>query len=323
MLIWIIDEEWRNYNIEEKELHETFDNVEIRYSNYDFMKDLEEFGYKADAILAQIYADITEDVINRLENCKVISVYGGGYDRVNVKAASKKGIRVTNVQKYCAEDVSDYVIAAMFFVNKKIGYYDSIVRDNLEKGIWDITKTVDLEHRLNESTLLIIGVGDIGSLVAKKALLLGMKVLGYDEYKSAKELNEIGVKKVDWDEGLKEADFISVHLRGTDSNINKINYSDFEKMNRNAFLINTSRGKVINEDDMVKAMNNGLIRGAILDVVTKEPPTGKEPVFKTKNIHITPHMSYITKESLNDLQYKTVHNSISVLLGEEPSNPVN
>lgn len=323
MIIWIIDEEWKNYDIEIKEIKENFPNVEIKISNYDFKDDLESFGYKADAILAQIYADLTEEVILKLEKCKVISVYGGGYDRVDVKTATKKGIKVTNVQKYCAEDVSDYVISALYFINKKIGYYNSIVRENLKNGIWDITKTVNLEHRLNNQTLLIIGVGDIGSIVAKKANLIGMKVLGYDEFKTKEELDKINVKKVDWETGLKEADFISLNLKGADENINKIKYEDFKLMKNTAYLINTSRGKIIKESDMVKAVKEKLIKGAILDVVTKEPPTGDEEVFKQENIFITPHMSYITEESLASLQYKTVHNALSVLKGEQPENPVN
>lgn len=323
MLVWIIDEEWRDYNIEEEELKKFFPEVEIKYSNYNFSEDLKNFGYRADAILTQIYADITKDVIEKLENCKVISVYGGGYDRVDVLAATQKGIKVTNVQKYCAEDVSDYVIAAMFFVNKKIGYYNSIVRENLKMGIWDITKSVNLEHRIKNSKLLIIGLGDIGSLVAKKARLLGMKVLVYDDYKSEEDIKNLGFKKVSWIEGFKEADFISVHLKGVDANINKLNYKDFKLMKKSAFIINTSRGKIINELDLVKAVKEKIISGAILDVVTKEPPIGDEPIFNVENIFITPHMSYITEESLNDLQFKTVHNTISVLNGDEPANPVN
>lgn len=323
MLIWVIDEEWAEYKIEEKEIKEVFPDCEIRYSSYDFHKDLDDFGYKADGILVQIYAYMTKEVIDKLQNCKVMAVYGGGYDRVDVEAATKKGIRVTNVQKYCAEDVSDYVIAAIFHVNKNIAYYNSIVRENAKNGIWDVTKTMDLEHRLNKSTLLILGVGDIGNVVARKAKALGMNVIGYDEYKTEEELSKFGVKKVSWDEGLKNADFISVNLKGVDANADKLRYEDFKKMKNNAYIINTARGKIINEPDLVRAVDEKLIRGAILDVIKNEPPEKDEKILNQEGIIVTPHMSYLSKETLVDLQYKTAINLLSVLQGKEPQNPVN
>mgnify|MGYP000996198907 FL=1 len=119
-LFWIIDEEWSDYEIEIEILKETFPDCEIKMSNYNYKEDLEKFGYKADGILAQVYADIPKTTIDKLENCKGIAIYGGGYDRVDIKAARDKGIPVTNVQGYCAEDLADYIIAAIFLFNKKI-----------------------------------------------------------------------------------------------------------------------------------------------------------------------------------------------------------
>ena len=118
-LIWIIDEEWSDYEVEIDTLKETFPDCEIKMSNYNYKEDLEKFGYKADGILAQVYANIPKDTIDKLKNCKGIAIYGGGYDRVDIKAARDKDISVTNVQGYCAEDLADYIIAAIFLFNKK------------------------------------------------------------------------------------------------------------------------------------------------------------------------------------------------------------
>lgn len=116
MLIWIIDEEWKDYDVEKEVLEAKYPGVEIRHSTYDYEKDLKEFGYRADGILAQVYASIPKSTIDRLENCKGIAVYGGGYDRIDVAAARTKNISVTNISGYCAEDLADYLMGNLMGV---------------------------------------------------------------------------------------------------------------------------------------------------------------------------------------------------------------
>ena len=127
MLIWIIDEEWKDYNMEKEVLEARYPGVTIKCSTYDYEKDLKKFGCKADGILAQVYAPLPASTINQLQNCKGIAVYGGGYDRVDVAAARTRGISVTNISGYCAEDLADYVVAAMYFANKRIAQYSNTV----------------------------------------------------------------------------------------------------------------------------------------------------------------------------------------------------
>lgn len=136
MLIWIIDEEWKDYDVEKEVLEAKYPGVEIRRSTYDYEKDLKEFGYRADGILAQVYASIPKSTIDRLENCKGIAVYGGGYDRIDVAAARTKNISVTNISGYCAEDLADYVVAAMYFVNKGLAFYSRTVVEDVKAGKW-------------------------------------------------------------------------------------------------------------------------------------------------------------------------------------------
>lgn len=135
MLIWIIDEEWKDYDVEKEVLEAKYPGVEIRHSTYDYEKDLKEFGYRADGILAQVYASIPKSTIDRLENCKGIAVYGGGYDRIDVAAARTKNISVTNISGYCAEDLADYVVAAMYFVNKGLAFYSRTVVEDVKAVI--------------------------------------------------------------------------------------------------------------------------------------------------------------------------------------------
>ncbi len=318
-LIWIIDEEWRDYNLENEILKREFEGCEIKYSNYDYEKDLKDFGYRADGILAQVYADIPFKTIEKLENCKGIAVYGGGYDRIDIKAAREKNISVTNVQGYCAEDLADYTIAAIFMLNKKIEFFNK----NLKNGLWGALAVDKNIKRLSNSKLLIIGLGTIGKMVAKRVKSLGIEVLAYDEFLTEEDMLREGVKKVSWEEGLKEADYISVNLKGCDENIDKLSMKDFKMMKESVYIINTARGKIIKENDLIEAVKQKIIAGAVLDVIKNEPPTGNEVILNCQNIIVTPHISYISEESFRDLKIKTVRNLIDMIHGKKPVDLVN
>lgn len=318
-LIWIIDEEWSDYEIEIDILKKSFPDCEIKMSNYDYKEDLDKFGYKADGILAQVYADIPKDTIDKLKNCKGIAIYGGGYDRVDIKAARDKGIPITNVQGYCAEDLADYIIAAIFLFNKKIEYF----YNNLNNKLWGAPAVKQNMKRISSQNLLIIGFGTIGKILAKRVSSLGIKVLAYDEFLSEEEVKKYNVIKVSWEEGLKQADYISVNLKGCDENINKLSMKDFKLMKNTAYIINTARGKIIKEDDLIQAVKNKLIAGAVLDVIKNEPPVGDEAILHCENIVVTPHISYISEESFKDLKLKTLKNLIDMLNDKKPVDLVN
>ncbi|URN42083.1 C-terminal binding protein [Peptoniphilus genitalis] len=322
MLVWIIDEEWTDYDLENEYLPKVFENVDIRISNYNYEEDLKEFGYKADAILAQVYAEIPRSTIENLENCKVISTYGGGYDRIDLDACKEKGIRVTNIQGYCAEDLADYTLAAIYHFNKKIQYYANTCLENVKAGKWGSLVIEKPTHRLSEENLVIVGFGAIGKAIADKVKGTGINIYAVDEFLSETEIEKYGVKKLDWEEGFKMADYISVNLKGIDANKNKISMNEFKLMKNTASIINTSRGKVINESDLIEAVRSKEIAGAIVDVITNEPPNGDEEIFLEKNILVTPHISYISIESMKALKEFALGNLEAVLKGEEPRDPV-
>lgn len=323
MLIWIIDEEWSDYDLEHEILEKKFPNVEIKRSTYDYNEDLETFGKYADGVLAQVYADIPKETIDKLENCKVIATYGGGYDRIDIDACKDKGIKVTNIQDYCSEDLADYVMAAMFMVNKNIIGYSNTIREDVDAEKWGAIAVKSLNHRLSRQKLLIVGFGAIGKVVAKKAKSLGMEILAYDEYEDESTIANHGARKVSWEEGFKEADFVSVHLKGVDANADKIGKNEFELMKETAFIINTARGKIIVEKDLVEAVKNRKIAGAILDVIKTEPPkSSADSILNCEGIFVTPHISYISVESFKALKEYALGNLVSVLNGERPRNLV-
>lgn len=318
-LFWFIDEEWKDYDIETAVLREQYPDCELKFSNYDYERDLEEFGYRADAIIAQVYAQIPTSTIQRLQNCKGIAVLGGGYDRIDTAAAREKGIGVTNVQGYCAEDLADYVLAAIFHFYKGLTEYQS----RLQNGAWGAQAVERLPKRISQSTLLIVGCGRIGLTVAKRCQSLGMKIIGYDPDRDAAFLNEQGVEKVSLEEGLRLADYVSVNVRLDESTTGLLGEREFSLMKKGAYLINTARGAVLKEDELIRALETGVIAGAVLDVITHEPPREHEPIFSAPNCIVTPHVSYISQESFEELRGRAAWNAIKMLRGEQPADLVN
>lgn len=318
-LFWIIDEEWPDYQYETDFLEKKYPGCTIRHSGYDYQKDLTEWGYLADAILAQVYTSIPQSTIDRLENCKGIAIYGGGFDRVDILAAGKKKIMVTNVKGYCAEDLADYIMAAIYHENKQLDRYYG----NIHNGLWGAQVVPYPPHRISESALLIIGFGRIGKTVAEKAKKQGMQVLAFDSNVTQAAMRERGVQKVDWETGLKSADYISVNVNLCETTRGLISKKDFALMKPNACLINTSRGAVIVEDDLIEAIKGEQIAGAVLDVITHEPPEKDEKIFNCKNIVVTPHISYISQESYQTLKERTVNNAVEMLSGVRPGDLVN
>lgn len=318
-VIWIIDEEWPDYEMEQKILREKYPDCSIHFSSYDYAADLENFGRDADAILCQIYARIPRETIERLTRCRAIAVYGGGYDRVDIVAARERGIKVTNVSNYCKEDLADYTIAAVYFFYKQLAHLSANVK-TLPWGAQAIEKP---PVRLSRSTLHIIGLGRIGKEVAARAKANDLTVTAFDNYVSEAEMAAFGVMKKPWDEGLAGADYISINCIMNDETAGLIQYEDFKKMKPTACLINTSRGKVLNEDALVRALNEGLLKGAMLDVIATEPPAYSEKIFTCKNAYVTPHVSYISEQSFEELKRRAVENAITGMEGGVSPDLVN
>jgi phosphoglycerate dehydrogenase-like enzyme len=318
-IIWIIDEEWSDYKDEQRLLQQEVPNAIIRCSSYDYAADLEAFGYEADIILAQIYAEIPAKVIARLEKCKGIAVYGGGYDRVDIAAARAKGISVTNVNGYCIEDIAEYVLAAILYGAKQLTAYDAAI----ENGEWGAQAVHAPIHRLTGQTLFIVGCGRIGSFAGQKAKALGMRVTGYDPFVTVERMSAVGIDKVSLEEGFRTADFVSVHIKCDETTENLLTRKYFSLMKPSAYLINTSRGRILNEGDLITAVKKKHIAGAVLDVITEEPPNRSGEIFHVPGILVTPHISYISEESYEELKRRTIDNALAMLRGQRPADLVN
>ncbi|WP_186428620.1 C-terminal binding protein [Clostridium sp. BSD9I1] len=316
--IWIIDGDWKEYNIEERMIKENLPGYEIKYSGKDFYKDLENFGKYAEAIIAQIDIEISPEVIDKLGNCKIISVYGIGYNNIDVKYAKSKGIIVANAPSYCIEEVSDHIISFIFEFYKSLSSY----KDKIKQGLWGVDAMDYIPKRIKESVLFLIGFGKIAKLEAKKAKALGMNVLAYDPYVNDTELKDHGVKGVTFEEGLKLSDYVSIAIPLNENTRGMIGMKELKLMKKSAVLINASRGEIIIEDELIDAVKSGIIRGAGLDVVCNEPPNPESEILNVDNIIVTPHVSYASKESMIELRETVALNVIKALNNMEVKNSV-
>lgn len=316
--IWIIDGDWKEYNIEEKMLKENLPEYEIKYSGRDFYNDLETFGKYAEAIIVQIDIEMSQQVIDKLQDCKIISVYGIGYNNIDVNYAKGKGIIVANAPSYCIEEVSDHIISFIFEFYKSLNSY----KEKIKQGLWGVDTMDYIPKRIKESVLFLIGFGKIAKLEAKKAKALGMNVLVYDPYVNDAELKDYGVKGVTFQEGLKLSDYVSIAVPLSENTRGMIGMKELKLMKKNAVLLNASRGEIIIEDELIDAVKSGIIRGAGLDVVCNEPPDPESEILRVDNIIVTPHISYASKESMIELRETVALNVIEALKNMKVKNSV-
>ncbi len=234
---------------------------------------------------------------------KVIVKWGTGIDSIDVKYAKNKGIKVLNTPNAFSEPVSDTVMAYILSFARNIFKLDKIMK----RGEWEKIKGFSL----NELTIGIIGVGNVGSAVAKKASAFGMRILGNDIKIIPKELiNKYKIKQVKLDFLLEQSDFISINCDLNPTSYHLITIKQFEKMKKNSYLINTARGSIIKEDDLILSLKKGVIKGAALDVFEKEPLPLNSPLRKMDNVLLSPHNSNSSYK-----YWKRVHeNSINTLI---------
>jgi D-3-phosphoglycerate dehydrogenase len=268
----------------------------------------------ADGLLNQ-YALLTRKVLQHLPKCKVISRYGVGVDSIDLKAATDLGIIVANVPDYCMDEVSNQTIAMILTLMRKTAFFDRKVK----AGDWNFRLGIPI-YRTRGKTLGLVGCGKIGFEVAKKISSFGVRVICFDPYlQKAPE----GIELADLDAVLKESDFISIHCPLNDSTRHLVGEKEFKKMVKKPILVNTSRGPIIDETALILALKEGLISGAGLDVLEKEPPDPENPLLEMENVLLSPHVGFYSEESIRELKCRTAENVSDVLTGRWPKSVVN
>jgi D-3-phosphoglycerate dehydrogenase len=270
----------------------------------------------ADALLVT-YAKITAEMIGQMTRCRIIARFGIGVDNVDIAAATNAGIVVTRVPDYCIDEVSDHTVALLLALVRKIPFANSLAH----AGRWEMHAVVPI-HRLRGSVLGLVGFGRIPQLVAPKAKAFGLRVISYDPFVSEETMKRAGVERVDFSELVKVSDHISIHTPLGPETKHLFNADVFSRMKPTAHLINTARGPIVDEEALARALDQGQLAGAALDVLSQEPPSSS-PLFGRDNVILTPHMSFYSEESLIDLQNIAAEEVVRVLSGEAPRNPVN
>lgn len=251
----------------------------------------------ADAVMVS-FVEMNANIINALEKCKIIVRCGMGFNNVDIPAATAKGIMVANVQKYCLEEVSDHAIALMLTLLRKTAYLSGLLR----KGIWNPALARPIP-RLDELTMGLYGLGGISSRVAAKAKTFGMETVAYDPYLPDDYFRQMGVKRIEKEEELfRVSDVLSVHLPLNASTAGIISYDKMRLMKPTAIFLNTARGGLVDEPGLIRALQEGAIGGAGLDVLADEFPDMANPLFQMDNVIVTPHIAYYSEGSDVDLR---------------------
>jgi len=252
---------------------------------------------------------------------KYIGVLATGYNVVDVEAAKERGIIVTNVPAYSTASVAQMVFAHVLEICNHVAHHDRTVKE----GKWEKCPDFCYWERhlieLDGKVMGIIGYGRIGQAVAKVAQAFGMKVIAYSPRKR-KELENENMRYVELDELFSQSDIISLHAPLFESTRNIINKESISKMKKSVIIINTSRGPLVNEQDLADALNSGRIYAAGVDVVSEEPIKANNPLLKAKNIFITPHIAWAPKEARVRLMNIAMEN-IEAYLAGRPINVVN
>lgn len=259
------------------------------------------------------------EIIEKLPNLKYIGVFATGYNVVDLAAAKKAGITVTNIPAYSTASVAQMVFSHLLHFAQNV----CIHAQSVSNGEWakspDFTYWKSPQTELAGKTLGIIGFGQIGQAVAKIGLAFGMKIIFNN--RSQKDTT-LEARQVDLDTLLSKSDFVSINCPLTPENRGFINSASIGKMKRSAFLVNTGRGQLINEQDLARALNDGRIAGAGLDVLSTEPPSVDNPLPTAKNCYITPHIAWATFEARSRLMDIAVQN-LEAFISGKPINVVN
>ena len=246
-------------------------------------------GYHA--LIVRSATKVTRDIIEKADKLKVIGRAGIGVDNVDVEAATEKGIVVMNTPQGNALAAAEHTIALMFAAARKIALADA----TMKQGKWEKKLLMGIE--VYDKTLGVIGIGNIGMIVAKKALALGMRVIAHDLYVPPEIARKKGIMLVDLDALLKTSDFITVHVPMLPSTRNMIDRDALAKTKKGVVIINAARGGIVNEKDLHEALMSGQVSGAGLDVFEQEPPPADNPLVLSEKVVCTPHLGASTKEA--------------------------
>jgi D-3-phosphoglycerate dehydrogenase / 2-oxoglutarate reductase len=272
---------------------------------------------EADAILT-CFEHVTPAVVRAGGRLRAIGRYGIGVDNIAVAAATERGIPVTNVPDYCADEVAEHALALI------LAHARGVLRfaDGVRSGDWSIGRGLPL-RRVAGRTLGIVGFGRIGSALAAKAGGLGLELLVHDRSADAQTLAAAGAASVGLDELARRSDYVSIHLPLTDRTRGLVSRRLLAAMKPDAFVVNCARGAIVDQDALLEALRAGRLGGAGLDVFEPERLPDGHPLLTDPRVVATPHVAFYSEESILELQTRAAENVAAVLDGRRPASIVN
>lgn len=280
------------------------------------MEELQKIIGKYEGLVVRSSTKVSDALIDKADKLKVVGRAGIGVDNIDIAAATGRGIVVMNTPFGNSITTAEHSIAMMMALARKI----PLAHISMRAGEWRKNKFIGTE--LSGKTLGVIGCGNIGAIVADRAMGLKMKVMAYDPYLTAERAQDIGVKKAPFRKVLAEADFISLHTPLTDATRKIINKAAIKRMKDGAFLINCARGPLVDESALLAALESGKLAGAALDVYAKEPPTGN-PLIDAPNVILTPHLGASTTEAQVKVAVHVAEQMSDYLLSGAVTNALN
>jgi glyoxylate reductase len=275
----------------------------------------------ADGLVCLLTDKITSEIIDRAENLRVISNIAVGYDNIDVKKASERGIYVTNTPGVLTETTADLAWGLMMAVARRIAEADRYLRAGKWKIQWNLMFMTGQD--IHGKTLGLVGLGRIGQAMARRAKGFDMTILYYDELRNTELETKMGLTYASMETVFKESDIVSVHVPLTEKTRNLVSEKYLNVMKRTAILVNTSRGPVVDEAALYSALREGKIAGAGLDVFQKEPILMSNPLLKLDNIVLVPHIGSASVETRTKMAVMAVENAVAVLEDGIPPNLVN
>ncbi len=313
--VLISDYAWKDLEIEKAILARADAGLVVSQTGAE--DELAALAIDADGILT-CWKHVTTKVVRAARQCLAIGRYGIGLDNIDVAEATRQGIVVTNVPSYCVEEVSDHALALLLSLARKVTFFDRAIKS----GVYALQAGTPL-FRVRGRTLGIAGFGKIGRTLYHKARGLGLKIIVFDPYVDRDSLGGFDVEVVDFDGLLERSDFISLHVPLTPETRGMFNRAALRRMKPGAFLVNTSRGHLIDAEALREALDEGIIAGAGLDVLPAEPPAADDPLVGHPRTIITPHAAFNSEESLVELRETAARQMAAVLCGTVPQNITN
>ncbi len=292
--------------------------IAVRLEHCRTSGDVAQAAADADALLVQ-YAQVDDAALAALSRVQVVVRFGVGVDTIDVEAAERRGVWVCNVPDYGTQEVSDHALALLLSLARGVARQDREVR----AGRWDVNAVRPL-RRISELTLGVLGLGRIGAALARKAQAVGFTVVGHDPRGLPDELRELGVREAELDELWGAVDAVSLHLPLTPDTRHLLGEEALGRLRPGALVVNTSRGGLVDGAALLRALEDGRVGGAGLDVLEHEPPSEDERALVThERVVATPHAAWYSEESELAMKTDAAREVARVLRGERPRSPVN